>query len=146
MIRPLQASDFDAVLDIWLRASIQAHDFVPEQSWHDALPAMRGIYLPQAETRVWEHEGEVKGFCSLVDEGRVVAALFVDPRWQGEGIGTRLLAEAQSRHDGLELAVFTQNTAALGFYRKCGFEPAGEGVEAHTRQPETRMRWTKPQP
>ena len=54
MIRPYHPTDSDAVLDLWLRASILAHDFVPESFWREQLPAMRELYLPQAETLVLE--------------------------------------------------------------------------------------------
>ena len=61
MIRPYHANDANAVLDIWLTASLQAHAFIAESFWRDQLAAMRDIYLPQAETLVLEEDGEILG-------------------------------------------------------------------------------------
>ena len=44
MIRPYHANDANAVLDIWLTASLQAHAFIAESFWRDQLAAMRDIY------------------------------------------------------------------------------------------------------
>ncbi len=77
MIRPYHPTDSDAVLDLWLKASILAHDFVPESFWREQLPAMRELYLPQAETLVLEEKGQVLGFASLHEQR--LAALFVSP-------------------------------------------------------------------
>lgn len=141
MIRPYHPTDSDAVLDLWLRASILAHDFVPESFWREQLPAMRELYLPQAETLVLEEKGQVLGFASLHEQR--LAALFVSPDAQGRGLGRRLLDDAKSRRDSLELGVYRANARAVAFYRAGGFVTLNETRAPHTGQPELTMRWSR---
>lgn len=141
MIRPYHPTDSDAVLDLWLRASILAHDFVPESFWREQLPAMRELYLPQAETLVLEEKGQVLGFASLHEQR--LAALFVSPDAQGRGLGRRLLDDAKSRRDSLELGVYRANARAVAFYRAGGFVTLNETRDPHTGQPELTMHWSR---
>ncbi|WP_161866068.1 N-acetyltransferase [Pseudomonas yangonensis] len=141
MIRLYHPADSDAVLDLWLKASILAHDFVPESFWREQLPAMRDLYLPQAETLVLEEKGQVLGFASLHEQR--LAALFVSPDAQGRGLGRRLLDEAKRRRDSLELGVYRANTRAVAFYRAGGFMTVDETRDPHTGQPELTMRWSR---
>ena len=79
MIRPLEPEDTDTVLEIWLRSSVAAHDFVPRSYWEGKLDEMRTRYLPDSRTFVYQDESaeSVCGFVSLVEN--YVAALFVHP-------------------------------------------------------------------
>lgn len=61
MIRPSGPSDTDAMIEIWLKASRVAHDFVPYTFWLDRVSEMKEIYLPRAESWVFEAEGQVGG-------------------------------------------------------------------------------------
>ncbi|MDQ7987560.1 N-acetyltransferase [Pseudomonas sp. G34] len=139
MIRPYHANDANAVLDIWLAASIQAHAFIAESFWRDQLGAMREVYLPQAETLVLEEDGQILGFASLHEHR--LAALFVAPGAQGRGLGKRLLDEAKRRRDLLELSVYSANTRACAFYQACGFAVLAEQNDPHSGHPEQVMRW-----
>ncbi len=76
-IRAFQADDMEAVLAIWLAASIQAHDFIEPDFWHAQRDAMRERYLPASETYVAETSGQVVGFYSLYEN--TLAAIFVQP-------------------------------------------------------------------
>ncbi|MCD8185738.1 MAG: GNAT family N-acetyltransferase [Rikenellaceae bacterium] len=91
MIRMFTPADEDAVIRIWLEASKQAHDFVEPGFWEKQELTMRREYLPQSEVWVYDDNmsGEVVGFTAL--HGNFVAALFVDPSRQGEGIGFQLI-------------------------------------------------------
>ncbi|CAM4042530.1 putative acetyltransferase [Ectopseudomonas alcaliphila] len=141
MIRPYHRTDSDAVLDLWLEASLQAHDFVPQAFWREQLTAMRDHYLPQAETLVLEENDQVLGFVSLHEQR--LAALFVSPHAQGRGLGRQLLDEAKRRRDSLELGVYRANTRAVAFYRAGGFVTVDETRDPHTGQLELTMRWSR---
>ncbi|MBJ2285285.1 N-acetyltransferase [Pseudomonas sp. MF6755] len=139
MIRDLQNADLDAVLDIWLRASIQAHHFIAPTFWHEQLDAMREVYLPSAMTRVFEADAIPVGFCSV--HADTIAALFVSPEHQGRGIGTQLLADAKAGKTALQLSVYCANTPSIRFYEQQGFVVLNEQRDEHTGHMEKVMRW-----
>ncbi|MGP0172977.1 N-acetyltransferase [Pseudomonas sp. NCHU5208] len=142
MIRTFQPSDSDAVLDLWLAASIQAHDFVPPAFWQEQLPAMREHYLPNAETLVLDVEGQILGFLSLHEQR--LAALFISPAAQGRGLGRALLDAAKQCRATLELDVYRANARAVNFYQAGGFRVIDEGPDPHTGQAQLTMRWPGP--
>lgn len=139
MIRDFRNPDIDPVLDIWLRASIQAHHFIDPQFWRDQLDTMREVCLPGAMTRVFETDGVVVGFCSVY--GDTVTALFVSPECQGAGVGTQLLTDAKTYKSALELAVYSANVPSIRFYENQGFETLNEHLDEHTGHLERLMRW-----
>lgn len=138
MVRQYQGSDIEAVLDIWLRASIEAHDFVAAAFWESQLDDMRNLYIPGSETWVYEQEGAVLGFYSLCDNH--LAAIFVEPQRQGLGIGKLLLAHAKAQRESLTLSVYQENQASCGFYLSQGFRIVSEQAEPHTGRMEYTMR------
>lgn len=140
MIRRYQTCDINHVLDLWLDASIKAHDFIPEAFWREQLVAMRDHYLPQAENFVLEGEGRVLGFMSL-HENRL-EALFVSSHAQGRGLGRQLLQEAKRLRTALELNVYSANERAIAFYEAGGFSTVAESHDPVTGQQELTMRWT----
>lgn len=140
VIRPYCTSDCDAVLDIWLQASVQAHGFVPASFWQAQLQDMRQHYLPQAETFVLEVQGKVLGFLCLHENQ--LAALFIAPGSQGQGLGHQLMAHAKRQRRVLTLSVYCANTRAAAFYQACGFTTIGEQIDPHTGQPERSMCWS----
>lgn len=137
MIRPFRPSDMDAVLAVWLEASLAAHDFIPASFWESNVAAMRDLYLPKAETHVHEEDGAVTGFLCL-DNDRL-AALFVDPRAQGRGIGSRLLDTAKGLRRHLRLTVYERNSRAVAFYARHGFAVTGRQVDESTGEHELIM-------
>lgn len=139
MIRDYRAADIDQVLTIWLSASIQAHDFVPEAFWVSQVEAMRDAYLPAAETRVFEEAGQVSGFYCLVEAA--LAAIFVSPERQGRGIGSALIEDAKRLRESLTLTVYRANRPSVEFYRKHGFVIHDDQLDANTGQPEWVMTW-----
>ncbi len=138
-IRPLQEADLDTVVDLWLKSSIKAHSFIEASFWEGQVNAMREVYIPSADTWVADYEGMLVGFVSLNEE--MLAALFVHPFFQGNGIGKQLLQFAMEQSDSLVLSVYKENKRAMDFYRKQGFEAVQEQVDKHTGMPEVIMVW-----
>ncbi|HPX05597.1 MAG TPA: N-acetyltransferase [Tenuifilaceae bacterium] len=138
-IRPLQEADLDTVVDLWLKSSIKAHSFIEASFWEGQVNAMREVYIPSADTWVADYEGMLVGFVSLNEE--MLAALFVHPFFQGNGIGKQLLQFAMEQSDSLVLSVYKENKRAMDFYRKQGFEAIQEQVDKHTGMPEVIMVW-----
>lgn len=77
MIRKYRKDDIGILLDIWLRASIEAHDFIVPGFWRSQVNNMRNIYIPASENYVYERESKVLGFYSLHEN--TLAAIFVSP-------------------------------------------------------------------
>ena len=67
MIRDYRAADIDQILEIWLSASVKAHNFIEPEFWKSMIGMMRDVYIPASETLVYEKEGEVVGFYSLYE-------------------------------------------------------------------------------
>ena len=83
------------------------------------------------------HQGQVIGSIGLEQFSRIRRShagsfgMGVLPAWQGKGVGSKLLATALDIADNwmnlqrVELAVYADNEAAIGLYRKFGFETEG---------------------
>lgn len=138
MIRICTPQDTDAVLAIWLSASIQAHDFIEAAFWSSQVDAMRTLYLPASEVYVFERDAVVVGFHAL--HGDNLAALFVAPAFQGQGIGSQLIAHAKRQRTVLSLSVYQENQASYRFYLAQGFGVVSEQTDQHTGHREYRMR------
>ena len=66
MIRNWDANETGPLLELWLESTIHAHPFIAESYWHDSLAIVRDVYLPSAQTWVWEQDGVLKGFISVM--------------------------------------------------------------------------------
>ncbi|NER79286.1 MAG: N-acetyltransferase [Leptolyngbya sp. SIO1D8] len=137
MIRKYNESDTELVLKIWLSASIRAHNFVKPEFWESQVENMRSIYIPASETYVYEKNSKVVGFYSLYENN--LAAIFVVPEMQGQGIGKQLLAHAKSQRSSLTLSVYQENEASYQFYLSQGFKVVSEQIDEHTGYPEYTM-------
>ena len=124
----------DAVLDIWLTASIKAHDFIDSSFWESQVENMRKVYIPASETHVYMQNARAIGFYAL--SGNTLAALFVAPECQGRGVGKALLAHAKTQREALTLSVYKENGASFRFYLAHGFELIREQTDTHTGHPE----------
>lgn len=86
-----------------------------------------------------------KPIAMLVEDGDWIDHLYVAPWAIGSGAGSALLADAQSRHDRLELWCFADNLGARKFYEDRGFVAMettdGSGNEA--KMPDIRYVWSR---
>lgn len=140
MIRRLEHRDLEDVVRIWLEASLAAHDFIPAAYWQEKTTDMRDTYLLQSETFVYENERlQPSGFLSLVDN--YIAAVFVAPDMQGQGIGKALIQYAKSKHTILSLGVYSRNRKSVEFYLRQGFVVKAEQTEPDTGEMETLMEF-----
>ena len=139
MIRKYRESDIDQVLDIWLSASIKAHAFIGSEFWRSKVGEMRNVYLPASETFVFESEGQLAGFYSLYEN--TLAAVFVSPHLQGNGVGSALINDAKSRRECLRLTVYSGNSPSIHFYKERGFIALDEQMDELTGHPELVMEY-----
>lgn len=138
MIRQFKSNDMNPVLDIWLSASMKAHDFVEPGFWETQLENMREIYIPSAEVYVYEEESKICAFYALFEDE--LAAIFVAPKMQGKGIGKSLILHAKTKRKNMTLSVYKSNVASVGFYRSQGFSIIEENVDEATGHEEYIMR------
>lgn len=138
MIRKYRPEDCDEVLSVWSAATALAHPFLSERFLEFERREIRNVHLPKAATWVWEADGHVVGFISLL--GNEVGAVFVDPRFQRAGIGWALMDHARALRGELEVEVFRDNRIGRTFYAKYGFEPMLQRVHEPTGFQVVRLR------
>ena len=121
--------------------------------YNDPAVARQVLQMPFQSTEVWRqrlmadneravklvalHQGSVIGNIGLEQFSRIRRShagsfgMGVAVAWQGKGVGSKLLAAALDVADNwmnlqrVELSVYADNEAAIGLYRKFGFETEG---------------------
>ena len=112
--------DYPELTEVWERSVRATHDFLP-----DAYITRLKVLLPQ-------YLGSVTLFCTRDEQLNITGfagahkdsldILFIDPKHRGQKLGMQLLTHAIEQFNIRELDVNEQNTQALGFYRRQGFE------------------------
>ncbi|MGB5560372.1 MAG: GNAT family N-acetyltransferase [Paracoccaceae bacterium] len=96
-----------------------------------------------AECEVWvaEDNQKIVGFCAF-KEGWV-DHLYLLPTHVGNSLGEILLNKAKERHPFLQLWVFQQNSRAISFYERNGFQKVKEtdGASNQEKTPDVLYEW-----
>lgn len=121
MIRNIENKDIDKIMDIWLKSTIKAHDFIDEEYWNSNYNTVKDVYIPMSDTFVYEDEENIKGFISIINN-EFIGALFVDIDCQGNGIGKELINYVINKYKKLNLAVYKDNKKSVDFYINRGFK------------------------
>ena len=155
-LRPAGTGDLDAVAHVFLAC------------WHNSYagllpPDVRDLYTLDTARELWRRvaldhllvaEAAGRGVLGMVRFGTDpddpgcghVYSLYVDPDSQGLGLGRTLLTAAGEAlvargYAQATLWVFADNTAAMAFYTRLGWQPDGATrTEAAYRLPEIRLR------
>lgn len=139
VIRHYEESDLDGVLSAWESASKIAHPFLKEEFLETERYNIPNVYLPNTDTWVAEVDGTVVGFIALM--GNEVGAIFLDPEFQGAGIGKSLMDKARELHETLEVEVFKANSIGRKFYDRYGFQFLAESIHEPTDQAVLRLKF-----
>jgi ribosomal protein S18 acetylase RimI-like enzyme len=142
-VRRAVDSDAASVAEVWLRSFTAALPSVRRaHTDHEVRSWFRDVVVPGQETWVATVEGSVVGM--MVVDGESLDQLYLDPAWQGHGIGGRLVRLAkQLRPAGLALWTFQVNEPARRFYERHGFAVAEytDGRHNEEHEPDVRYVW-----
>ena len=142
MIRNLKNDDIDIVMELWKNSTIEAQNFIPASYWLENYDNVKNNYLPNSDTYVYEEDGEIKGFVSLI-ENIFIGGLFIRVDSQRKGIGSVILDFLKERNDKLQLTVYDKNVRAMKFYLKSGFKILNTEIDKKTREKEHLMEWRR---
>ncbi len=142
MITEFDGSRINDVMSIWLETTITAHSFIKEQYWQNNYDIVKNEYLPISKTYVYEEDGMIKAFISVIDDS-FIGALFVLKKHQGQGIGKNLLDHCKALYAQLELCVYSENEQAVRFYKNNGFTIISEQPNEDSGVMEYTMSWSK---
>jgi len=119
------AAERPGLVDLWERATAATHHFLRADDIRSLRPAVVD-YLAIADLELWvlcdEYDTPV-GFMGLSDAA--IDSLFIAPEFARRGGGTLLVQHARRLKGPLTVDVNEQNSAALDFYRRVGFEIVG---------------------
>ena len=124
-IRPMRPGDGEAMQRLHHRAIMaasEAHYSVAErESWATGLRPDQYVTPENGHFDVVEADGVVVAFCDHSPDE--VIGLYVDPTFQGHGIGSALLnqAEGRMRDAGTTLAKIHAATSSQAFYERHGY-------------------------
>jgi putative acetyltransferase len=131
MIRRYCPQDLEQIMALWLETTITAHPFIAESYWYQAKPLVEKEYIPNADTWIYQDNGEIVGFISILD-GQLIGALFVRQDKQQSGIGKALITFVKLSHPLLLLEVYPQNQRAYRFYQRMGFRTVSQNLNPDT--------------
>lgn len=96
------------------------------------LKEIEKLSQPSALDNIYVYDdGIVKAMVKIEDIGEKtkISEFFVDPFFQGEGIGTKILNTVIEKSKEVFLYVLDKNERAIRFYVKMGFKYTGEKEE-----------------
>lgn len=146
-IRRALHGDGPPLLDLWERSVRATHAFLSEADIATLKPLV-ATALASDSVEWWVAATEAdEPIAFLGYSPGTIGALFVDPRYHGRGVGTRLVGHAQQLAGGeLRVDVNEQNDAARGFYKSLGFEAVGRSPTDDEGRPFPIIHMARPAP
>ncbi len=142
-IRPACEDDAAAIAQTQIDARRVAMPWLPVlHSFEDTVVFFGDFVIANQIVMVAVVEEGVAGFIAI--EGAYVDHLYVQPAYQGIGVGGALLKKAKElRPRGLKLWTFERNSAARQFYEKRGFVAIAftDGARNEERTPDVLYEW-----
>ena len=141
VIRPVRAEDADGVYALRLLPTVLDGTLAMPSERIEGTRQRLGAYGPDIHSLVAVLDGQIVGMAGLhVESGRrrhtASVGMMVHDRFQGRGIGRRLLAallDVADNYLGLvrvELEVFSDNVRAIRLYESAGFVHEGRKRKA----------------
>lgn len=110
----------EQILTIWENSVLATHDFLTPSDFEEIKELVKSINFNDFQVFCLTNENLVLGFIGVVN--KKIEMLFLDPKYFGQGLGQKLLNFAVMELNADKLDVNEQNTKALKFYQKFGFE------------------------
>ncbi len=142
-VRRATRADADAIAALFA-ASRRLLTFLPDlHTVEEDQAFVRDRVLVDYRVSVAERAGTIVGFIAELDGW--VEHLYVEATELGTGVGSVLIADAQSRNHGLDLWCFADNHRARAFYEKHGFVAVEftEGLRNEEKTPDILYRWAR---
>lgn len=140
MIRKFEMKDTKRVMQIWLEANLEAHDFVSGDYWCSQYQTVQE-QLSAADIYVYEQDNEIQGFLGMMDN--YLAGIFVDKKYRSMGIGKGLLDYVKKIHPAFSLNVYQKNQRAVDFYLRENLTIVSTGVDEDTAEADYTVVWKK---
>ncbi len=134
VIRSMVPADWPKVRDIYAagiatgNATFETEP--PEwEAWDlSHLPDLRVVAVDDAKVVGWGAASPVSDRCCY--SGVVESGVYVDPDYQGRGVGKRLLKVLVSAAEAagnwtVQTGIFPENTASMALHQACGFRVVG---------------------
>jgi putative acetyltransferase len=141
-LRPYQAADEDASIELWRQTWQQAYpsiDFTARVAWW--RERWRNELVPNADIIVAEQANVLIGFVTIDGNG-YLDQLVVSPDHWGSALANALVDEAKRLSPGgVTLLVNKDNARAIKFYERNGFAHAGEDVNPTSGRAVLKMVW-----
>lgn len=132
-IRPASAADASRIAEIIItNYRINFYPFFKKDSYYFGelnVVDMADEYCEGSQALRCSYvydDGVVKGVIRV--SGNEIEKLFVEPQFQGQGIGAKLLRYAVGELNADELWALEYNTRGISFYQRHGFELTGEKI------------------
>ncbi len=144
-IRLAQPDDLEATVGVWERSRWGVQPWLEERmnyTHEDNLRHFRDVVMREYQVWLAVADSEVVGLIAF-SEGDV-DQLYVEPRWQGRGVGSALLERAKELSPrGITLHTHQRNERARAFYEGRGFRIAKMGVSpAPESEPDVQYAWS----
>lgn len=134
MIREMKPEDWNRVAEIYTqgleRGKSTFNTKCPSyEEWDKAhTKDCRFVYVSDDKVVGWVAVSPSSSRCAY--KGCVEASIYIDEKYQGMGIGTKLLnklceATEQAGYWSLLSTIFSINKASLALHKKCGFREVG---------------------
>lgn len=115
--------DYSKIMEIW-EASVKAtHDFLKQEDFELFKNLIPNEFLPQLNVFVMEDEGIIPAFFAVSDDN--LEMLFVDAESRGKGFGKFAVDYIINILKIYKVDVNKQNTEAVDFYLKQGYQRIG---------------------
>lgn len=140
MIRKFEMKDTKRVMQIWLEANLEAHDFVSGDYWCSQYQTVQE-QLSATDIYVYEQDNEIQGFLGMMDN--YLAGIFVDKKYRSMGIGKGLLDYVKKIYPAFSLNVYQKNQRAVDFYLRENLTIVSTGVDEDTAEADYTVVWKK---